>query len=354
VANVTAHILVPLDGSPRAESMLPIDVTLARTTSSGITLLRAVSPYESAEPGSDPLELHAEALCEARAYLESIVKRLEDSGLEVRTELVEADPAAAITEYAHSHPEVWLVTMAHERHSQATPARFKTFGNVVAHVLHATHKPVLLVRTSRVAPMEPAEQAPADLHFHNIVVPLDGSRFAEEAVEQARRLALLNGAHVGHDTTLVLICAVPPPDVAEIDQAEFIPRSVSTARDYEAIRLTCYLTETAERLRADGLHVVTELVYGHPAEMILLAAGRVKGDMIVMCAPGSRDRERLWLGSVAQNLVQSSPLPVLLLRAACAHPVVSAVTENRDRNTENRDQKSGSVLLATLASTPNF
>jgi nucleotide-binding universal stress UspA family protein len=90
--------------------------------------------------------------------------------------------------------------------------------------------------------------------------------------------------------------------------------------------LALYLTNTAERLRAEGVKVRTELVHGHrrcgSKEMILLTAGRLHGDLIVMATPhktphkthGRSGLQRLWLGSVAQKLVQSSKLPVLLMR----------------------------------------
>jgi hypothetical protein len=97
--------------------------------------------------------------------------------------------------------------------------------------------------------------------------------------------------------------------------------------------LSRYLTNTAERLRAEGLNVRTELVHGHPAEMVLLTADRLHADLIVMATHGRSGVQRLWLGSVAQKLVQGSKLPVLLMR-----PVES---QDQNRTVQNFESKQG-------------
>jgi nucleotide-binding universal stress UspA family protein len=77
-----------------------------------------------------------------------------------------------------------------------------------------------------------------------------------------------------------------------------------------------YLNRIADRLRADGLRVSTEIVYGRPAEMILLAARRLHGDLIIIATRGPQAYERPWLGSVAQSLMQASTLPLLLIKSS--------------------------------------
>ena len=352
---MTANILVPLDGSELGESALPLLVTLARLTCSGITLLRAVptatptsTPTATAtrtatdttsrtttpaaataerpigtltracKPGdTEGLGTKDEDLLVARAYLDTIGKRLEEAGLRVRTEIVQDHPPTAIAHYVEQNPRTWLIAMAAKHHRPSASWRL---GSVTERVLHTTHKPVLLVRSpmngspdsaeEARCPEEAEEQSLTESGLHTIIVPLDGSQFAEDALEQARHIALLTGA------TLALVCAVPPSRNADIEQAEFTSISEEIARGYETARLTRYLAITASQLRVEGLKVLTELVYGHAAEMVLLTARRLHGDLIVIGAQGRRDRERLWLGSVAQKLVQGSTLPVLLMRTA--------------------------------------
>jgi nucleotide-binding universal stress UspA family protein len=299
--NMTEYIVVPLDGSALSESVLPVAVTLARVTSTGITVLRSVR-QGSKEKDS------------AEEYLYKIRERLEGEGLPVstvRTVLVEDEPAPAIVGYTEQEPSVWLIAMTtHHLNASGTWAS----GSVAASVLKTAHKPVLLVRPSTEMntgnrPVEQtADQILAHQRFGRIVVPLDSSAFAEGALREARRLALLTGA------TLALICVVPPPDTRAIEALELIPTPADTGREYEIVRLRRYLLKMAEQLQSEGLQVLTELTFGHPAETVLLAARRLHGDLIVMAAHGRRDRERLWLGSVAQKLVLGSTLPVLLVR----------------------------------------
>ncbi len=298
---MTAHILVPLDGSALAESILSLDVALARLTSSGITLLMAVPPPQSTQSSPEKASTPKD-LVEAQAYLNNIVKRLEETGLQVHTEIIEGSPTTAITEYAEQDPGVWLVSLAIRRHERP---RAWALGSVIERVLHTASKPVLLTRptieeTGKLVFEEPV--------LHIIIVPLDGSKFAEEALLVAGRLADITGA------ILTLVTVIPPGNNSAIDQGEFSRMSSDMARGREMRRVLRYLNSVAERLQAEGLEVNTELVYGHPAEMILLTARRLHGDMIVMAAHGRRDRERVWLGGIAQKVVQGSALPVLLIR----------------------------------------
>jgi nucleotide-binding universal stress UspA family protein len=309
LGEMTAHILVPLDGTALAESALPLDVTLAQSTSRGITLLRAVPmpPVDKLEiseltPDSSVQETWEEELSAARDYLDNIGKRLADNGIEVGIEVARGIPAAAIVEYAEENPSVSLIAMATRNH---TPPVAWAFGSVVERVLHRSPKPVLLLRPTKEEADEPVPGGP---QLRTIVVPLDGSTLAEKALDEARQLALVTGA------TLALVTVIPPCDNCDVDQMEFVRVSVNMARDHETKRLSRYLAGTAEVLRAEGFEVRTELVYGHPAEMILLTAVRLQGDLIVMATRGRRDVERLWLGSVAQRLAQSSTVPLLLIK----------------------------------------
>lgn len=320
VDNMTEHILVPLDGSELAERALPLDIALARLLSSGITLLRAVPVGEAVEPmiGAISRAPVADEISAAREYLHNVGKRLEGTGLQVHTEIAEGAPAIAITEYAEQNPEVHLIAMA-TYHSSSHSI---VFGSVAESVLRTAHKPVLIIRPTMAeyeslankdeghpgATGGTREQLLNEPAFHTIIVPLDGSTFAEEALKQARFLAKLTGASVG------LVGAIPPPGNGEIDQVECFRMSEDFAREREAARLARYLADIARQMRAEGIEVLTEVVFGHPAEMILLAANRLQGDLIVMATRGRRDLERLWLGSVAQKLVQLSTLPVLLVR----------------------------------------
>ena len=314
---MTKRILVPLDGSALAESALlsgtSLVLALARLASSEITLMRCVP--SSAEYPLEEGDRHPdEELSAAIDYLKRVGKRLEENGLKVGIEITGEAPTPTIVDYAEQNPDVWMIAMTTRRHG---PSGSWTHASVPEKVLHTTNKPILLVRhpATELPPgdseLEAGELTTSEPTLRTIVVPLDGSARAEQALKPALQLALQSGA------TLALICAIPPAaGSGDIDQVEQYQLSSDIARAHEAVRMRRYLERIAEHLRTDGLSVRTEIVYGHPAEMILLAARRLHGDLIVMSTRGPQAHQRPWLGSVAQKLLQTSTLPVLLVRSS--------------------------------------
>jgi nucleotide-binding universal stress UspA family protein len=141
------HILVPLDGSPLAEQVLPHVRTLATVgTQPMITLLRAVPrEYPDIVEGEttnkvvDPME---RLLADANAYLEQIATVLRSEGLTVHTSVVIRQPGDAIVEFANREA-VDLIAIA--THGRAGLGRL-LFGSVTETIMHATPAPMLVIR----------------------------------------------------------------------------------------------------------------------------------------------------------------------------------------------------------------
>jgi len=306
------EILVPLDGSPLAETILPHAQLLAQNTGSAITLLSVVPILPVTNPmagalGMEPFDEHDWEADVARAhdYLLAVAARLEAQGLRVRADAVEGVPAAAILDYAARHPAVSTIAMA--THGRSGPGRW-VFGSVAEQVLHGAPIPLLLVRPQ---PGPRGPQTPAARPYQTILVPLDGSSLAEQALAQATTLAGRAGA------ALLLVAAVPEPD-GHVGRPghDTQPRSrAAAARVAEAGRLETYLGRTTAHLRAQGLSAGTALPGGRAAEAILHAAETSGADLIVMASHGRSGLARLWLGSVAARVVQGATRPVLLVRA---------------------------------------
>jgi nucleotide-binding universal stress UspA family protein len=174
-------------------------------------------------------------------------------------------------------------------------------------VLHASIKPLLLVR-----PGTPESDMQAQLHpvaaqpYRTILVPLDGSAFAEQALAQARDLASLTGASL----VLVTVMLGEHDYMSEVVAAEHW----AIADRNTAEQLGSYLADTAAQLQAAGLPVSTQLVHGYPPEEILRVGDQVQADLIVMATHGRGGFQRLWLGSVALKIVQASNIPILVIR----------------------------------------
>ncbi len=302
------HILVPLDGSPLAELALPHAICIAHATSQGINILRAVPshsidnlidwPVATSSARLETWEYETDA---ARDYLTSLARRLEAAGITAQIEISEDDAASAIVSYAKQHSEVSLVAMATHGHSGVN--RW-VFGSVTEKVLHASPVPLLLVRAQddhRLRALNTPE-------YKKILVPLDGSLFAEQALVTARALAPRDASGAG----LVLVCAVYEfPEFRAIEGSH----DDITLWQGEAAQIVAYLDRTAEALRAEGLTVHTRIEYGAPADAILHASEMTGADLIVMSNHGRSGLNHPWLGSVALKVVQSSLWPVLLVRA---------------------------------------
>lgn len=298
------QILVPLDGSELSEMVLPQAMTLARATGSALTLLRVavapggVEPMAWANPTPAVTQETWEAeVREARTYLDLLAHRLRETGLTVRTAVVEGDPAGVIVRYAEQTPEIRFIAMA--THGRSGVSRW-VFGSVAERVLHVAPVPLLLVR-----PQGTSTIMPPAAPFRTILVPLDGSAFAEQALSTARDLATATGA------TLVLMgAASPAKDTGARPPAGNQPVRMELKQLY-----TRYLENTAEQLQAEGLTVRIQVVVGQPAESILRVSEQVQPDLVVMATHGRSGLQQLWLGSVALKVVQGATRPVLLVRA---------------------------------------
>jgi nucleotide-binding universal stress UspA family protein len=146
------HILVPLDGSALAETVVPHTAALARLTDRALLLLHVVTPTEISQtrlwiatvPADLRREWEASRLAQIHTYLAAVATRLQAEGLRVRTEvLMDHDPAAAIFGRAERDPAVVLIAMA--THGRSGLSRW-ILGSAAAKVLHAAPKPLLVER----------------------------------------------------------------------------------------------------------------------------------------------------------------------------------------------------------------
>jgi len=301
-------ILVPLDGSPLAEMVLPQAILLARTTHSSLTLLRCTTPPPLTEAlvGGLPAPPEAypnreEEAEDARTYLAGVAARLGIQAIPVVVTVQDGDPAAAIVATAQQDPETLMIAMA--THGRTGLGRW-IFGSVAEKVLNAAPVPLLLVRPTKEGRPEPHPHA-----YKTILVPLDGSVFAEQALNQAVEMANTTGA------AIALVCVVPELDEVAAAEMGEVPLWVLEDQDAEVTRMTQYLKATADRLRMAGIPTETRVVVGRPAEAILEASTQEHADLIVMATHGRSGLQRLWVGSVALRVARNANPPVLLVRA---------------------------------------
>jgi nucleotide-binding universal stress UspA family protein len=143
--------------------------------------------------------------------------------------------------------------------------------------------------------------------YQRIVVALDGSALAEHVLPHAEAFAQRFGA------TLVLVRV--NPRLSTSSAAASPPQDPTLVHRLEGQAADEYLARIAEQLRANGSTVEMQLPTGHPAEEIVAYARSAGADLIAMTTHGRSGLARLVFGSVATEVLQQAPCPVLLIRA---------------------------------------
>jgi nucleotide-binding universal stress UspA family protein len=145
-ANCIERVLVPLDGSPVAESVLPYASAIARAFGAELILLRVTHGPSTVYPLPESIPvLAAQAESnehEARAYLLKSRMKLERDGLRVRLMTIQPPVAEAILDVAREE-QVSLIAMT--THGRSGVRRW-IYGSVAERVLHGAATPILLVR----------------------------------------------------------------------------------------------------------------------------------------------------------------------------------------------------------------
>jgi nucleotide-binding universal stress UspA family protein len=142
--------------------------------------------------------------------------------------------------------------------------------------------------------------------FRSILVPLDGSRFAEHALPLAAAIARRTGASLQ-----VVHKHIPPepvhPDSVLAEDRKLTPQ----VRDRE----WAYLDKIVHRLTAASANPVSAKLLDGPTVETLLGQVDTSGvDLVVMTTHGRGPMSRFWLGSVADALVRRLVVPTLLVR----------------------------------------
>lgn len=154
--------------------------------------------------------------------------------------------------------------------------------------------------------------------YRRIVVPLDGSELAEQALPQAEALAHLTGA------PLNFVRVIDPAGQGTLRTVMFHTDALAFQLLLEEERSAArdYLERIEQDVRDRSLTVTVEYRQGPAADELL--AILQPGDLLVMATHGRGGLARWFLGSVAEAVVRRTSAPVLLVRATPPAPDVSA------------------------------
>jgi nucleotide-binding universal stress UspA family protein len=299
------NILIPLDGSSLAEQALPTAAQIATAAHAVVDLVR-VHPAPAFVATPRAVDRDIEGWADADRYLERRATAFEaETGLSVTHTVPAGDPVECICARASDIAADLIVMTSHGR------TGFSRFwmGSIADAVVRRSKTPVLMLRAS-----EDENATAAPVQFRRILVPLDGSPLAEEALTIAAELAKAENAE------LVLLQVVRPVPIVTSDvQTAWVG---SLPMDEAATRLLAteartYLQRQHAQLAERGVQRVQDhvMVSSHIAKAIIALAKTRQADAIVMSSHG-RGMTRLVIGSVADKVLRGCDLPLLLHRPA--------------------------------------
>jgi nucleotide-binding universal stress UspA family protein len=301
------RILVPLDGSLTAESVLPHAHRIAATFDSRSLLLHVLEHGRAGGLSRDSVEwrLHR---AEAEAYLEDVSDGFRKAGLEVDVDVAEGKAAREIISYAHRW-DADLVALSSHGHGGVDDF---SLGSIAHKVVSRAGVSILLVRSGPAS----AEQAPSEsralkeVRYERVIVPVDLSRQSDWALSIAARIARAGGGE------LQMLHIVSVPQLPECLQADFVHRGYRT-RLVDASRelAESYLAEMEEKLSSPGLNVCSCLIESsRVAHSLAEHAAPAGTSLLVLSAHGASGASPWPYGTVAGHLVMHARLPVLVLQ----------------------------------------
>ncbi|MBN1376676.1 MAG: universal stress protein [Dehalococcoidia bacterium] len=142
------RIVVPLDGSPLAECVVPHIEALAKSPECEVQLVTVVEPVDIPTKGKialsdeDLQQIYKDQEKDAHTYLNQIIDRLSKSDIQTRPLILRGKPAETLVEYIYNNSIDLLIMATHGR-SGIT----KLFwGSIAEKVIRAVNIPVLLVK----------------------------------------------------------------------------------------------------------------------------------------------------------------------------------------------------------------
>ena len=139
-------ILVPLDGSRRAERILLHVEGLARNAPCKVRLLQVVEPVVEVN-SSDLFVPHGEqftaAMKSAQNYVDSVARRMTEQGIQAKGWAISGDVVATICKVAEQEGAELIAMASHGRSGAARVF----YGSIAAGVLHRIDRPLLIIRS---------------------------------------------------------------------------------------------------------------------------------------------------------------------------------------------------------------
>lgn len=315
------RILVPLDGSTRAESAVPVAARIAQASGGSVILLQVAAIPIEIETEKKPSEIYSQeafdkAVADTRGYLEGVAKSDVLAGTKTETEAVTGAIAPSILSAIESLQADLVVMCSHGY----TGFKRWSLGSVAHKLVPHSPVPVLVLRDGGVVPATAAQQP------MRAFVPLDGSPLSEAALEPAAQLVAALAPSAQRALHLMRVVDIPASYGkfrSSVDTYYDAGVRGEAKREYEVYLDTVAKRFTEGDLAKYNLSVTTSVAIDMDvAEGIVLAAEQAGGtelsgySLIVMATHGRGGVQRWVLGSVAERVLHTTRAPLMVVHPA--------------------------------------
>jgi nucleotide-binding universal stress UspA family protein len=279
-----SRILVGVDGSAVANEGVALGARLAREHDGQLILghsvnwLPVVSQMAASGAIIDTEPIVNDLKMEGEALLDRAIEVARGAGVEATRHSLEGEPAQRLLELA-AQLQCSAIIMGTQNRGSLEQL---FVGSTTEALLRASTIPVLTIRSG--ATRLDAKRR----YFERIVVGIDDSEPSDAAI--------------------ATVLALPAEDR---DQVFFYSVAVTVDDREQAERIVGKAVAAAD---ACGASAKGRVIGGNPVEAVLDAARERAADLLVLGSHGRRGLQRLFLGSVAEHVVRSAPLPVLVVR----------------------------------------
>jgi nucleotide-binding universal stress UspA family protein len=295
------HLLVPLDGSHMAETVLPIVSELASSIKAKITLLHVIELHAPEEIHG---EHHLKTEDEACIYLERMAETLRIKGIETQTHVHSScveDVAESLVEHSDEFDHDLIVLCTHgESHWKE-----RIVGSLAQQVIGLGKLPVLLFQPEYISDTNRSEKM-----FTKFLLALDGKEDHETGVERSIELASLIKADLHLLTVINTLATLSGSEAAT---GMLLPTATTIMLEIAEEDALEQLEEKALFLRKQGFNVTIDVHRGDPVEWIVKDSETHGCDLIVLGTHGRSGINAFWAGSSAPRVPLMTKKPLLLI-----------------------------------------
>jgi nucleotide-binding universal stress UspA family protein len=279
------RILLATDGSDSAQIAVDLAAGMRWPIGSSVRVVRVVENHSQ--------EVSTHLVMAAECDLEVVTDRMRERGLRVDHSVLRGRAADEIANDIRAHrPDLVIVG---NRGNSAFDRML--LGSVSAELVDSSPVPVLVARKPTV---------------DRVVVAVDGSSIASEAVDAVRCWPFLSGAEIR------VLTIAPMPVAAWVglvpEQSDLAADAFTEARSRGIAESRQVALEAADALRSVGLDAEPEVRVDAPAGGIVAFADEWSADLIIMGSHGRTGVARLVLGSVARNVLHHAGCSVLIVK----------------------------------------